>query len=252
MSDTVPGALSRAGHRRRWIAALVLLTLALGAGLYRQRGNVVMALKPVIVDAFHWVYYRSADSTWNNTNWLGTKVLKNPLDMWVFQEIVNETRPDVIVEAGTFWGGSALYLANLFDLLGHGQVVTIDIEEMKGRPRHPRIHYLLGSSTAPEIVAEVKSFLSPQDKVMVILDSDHHKPHVLQELKIYSQLVTKGSYLIVEDTDINGHPVFRSFGPGPMEAIEEFMQTNSDFVADRSREKFLMTHNPKGYLRRIR
>jgi cephalosporin hydroxylase len=87
---------------------------------------------------------------------------------------------------------------------------------------------------------------------MVVLDSDHHMPHVLNELRIYSKLVTKGNYLILEDTNINGHPVDRKFGPGPMEALEAFQREDSDFVSDRSREKFLMTFNPKGYLRKIR
>ena len=87
---------------------------------------------------------------------------------------------------------------------------------------------------------------------MVLLDSDHRMTHVLEELRIYSPLVTLGNYIIVEDTNINGHPVFRSFGPGPMEALEEFLRENRSFISDRSREKFLLTHNPKGYLRRIR
>lgn len=87
---------------------------------------------------------------------------------------------------------------------------------------------------------------------MVILDSDHSKVHVLNELRIYSKLVTKGNYLIVEDTCINGHPVCQGFGPGPMEAVEEFLKENQDFVVDRTREKFYLTFNPKGGLRRIK
>jgi len=85
---------------------------------------------------------------------------------------------------------------------------------------------------------------------MVILDSDHSKGHVLSELKIYSKFVTKGSYIIVEDTNINNHPVFPDFGPGPMEAVEEFLKENKDFSVDRSREKFYLTFNPKGFLQK--
>jgi cephalosporin hydroxylase len=82
-------------------------------------------------------------------------------------------------EAGTFRGGSALFMANMLDLLGQGQVVTIDIEELKNRPQHPRIHYLLGSSTAPETIEKVRGFITPRERVMVVLDSDHHMRHVL-------------------------------------------------------------------------
>ena len=155
-------------------------------------------------------------------------------------------------EAGTFRGGSALFMANMLDLLGQGQVVTIDIEELKNRPQHPRIHYLLGSSTAPETLEKVRGFITPQETVMVVLDSDHHMRHVLNELRIYSKFVTKGNYLILEDTNINGHPVSSGYGPGPMEALKVFQRENSDFVSDLRREKFLVTFNPNGYLIKVR
>ena len=87
---------------------------------------------------------------------------------------------------------------------------------------------------------------------MVILDSDHRKPHVLEELRIYGRLVPKGSYVVVEDSNINGHPVFPGYGPGPMEALEEFLAENKDFAIDETMEKHLMTFNPKGYLRKVR
>lgn len=205
-----------------------------------------------IIDSFARLYYDAGSYTWSNTRWLGTQVVKNPIDLWVFQEIIYETRPDVLVEAGTYLGGSALYFASLFDLLGHGKVVTIDIKDYEARAKHPRVHFLLGSSTDPKIVEKVKTFLSRRDKVMVVLDSDHSKSHVLQELRIYSGLVTRGNYLVVEDTNVNGHPVAVGFGPGPMEAVEEFARESTDFVSDHMREKHMLTHNPKGYLRKVR
>jgi cephalosporin hydroxylase len=179
-------------------------------------------------------------------------VEKSPFDIWVLQEVIYETKPDLIIEAGTWKGGSALFMATYLDLLQHGKVITVDIEHPPNLPQHPRITYLLGSSTAPEIVAQIKSAIGPHDKVLVVLDSDHHRDHVLNELKIYSQLVTTGSYLIVEDTNVNGHPVLAEFGPGPMEALQEFLKTNSSFEIDKSREKFLMTFNPNGYLRKLK
>ena len=87
---------------------------------------------------------------------------------------------------------------------------------------------------------------------MVDLDSNHSKQHVLEEMRAYAPMITIGNYLIVEDTNINGHPVLPEFGPGPMEAVEEFLKENHDFVPDPSREKFLVTFNPGGYLRKVR
>jgi cephalosporin hydroxylase len=158
----------------------------------------------------------------------------------------------MIIETGTAGGGSALFLASVCDSLDHGNVITIDIEAQKDRPKHKRLKYLVGSSTSQEIVQQVRKGIGRKRKVMVILDSDHHKEHVLNELKIYSRFVTPGSYLIVEDTNINGHPVLSSFGPGPMEAIQEFLKDNENFVVDESREKFFLTFNPKGYLEKVK
>lgn len=205
-----------------------------------------------IINHFHRIYYESPHRTRRNTFWLGIKAQKCPLDLWVYQEIIYETRPDIIIETGTAAGGSALFLASICDLLGRGEIISIDIEKKKNRPEHPRVKYLLGSSTSEEIVGEVEALVRAKDRLMTILDSDHHKEHVLRELEIYSKFVTRESYLIVEDTNISGHPVRPKFGAGPMEAVKEFLKTNDDFVIDHSREKFYLTFNPDGYLRRVK
>jgi cephalosporin hydroxylase len=202
------------------------------------------------VDAFHRLYYETSGRTWMKTYWMGLPVMKCPLDLWIYQEILHELRPDLIVECGTLQGGSALFMAGICDLLGCGQVVTIDVAPRANRPNHARISYLTGSSTAPEIVRQVEDRAAGAKSVLVILDSDHHYDHVLDELRSYRQLVTPGSYLIVEDTNINGHPVLFEFGPGPMEAVEEFLREAPEYSVDVSREKFYMTYNPRGFLRR--
>jgi cephalosporin hydroxylase len=114
-----------------------------------------------------------------------------------------------------------------------------------------RVDFLIGSSTDPGIVAEVGRRVKGKS-VLVILDSDHRKDHVLKELNSYADFVNLGSYIIVQDTDTNGHPVLKGYGPGPMEAVEEFLATNDDFVPDRSRERLLLTLHPKGYLKRVK
>ena len=91
----------------------------------------------------------------------------------------------------------------------------------------------------------------PAKTCLVILDSDHSKSHVRAELNIFAAWVSVGSYMIVEDTNLNGHPTYATFGEGPFEAVQEFLAVNANFISDRSKEKFLMTFNPRGYLRRI-
>lgn len=206
-----------------------------------------------LIDRFHRLYYDAAQSggTWYNTYWMGVSTQKCPLDLWVYQEILFKVRPGLIVECGTYAGGSALYLAQLCDLLGRGQVVTIDVED-RARASHPRLSQVIGSSVDPRVVDHVRELAADPGPVLVILDSDHRAGHVLEELRSYAPLVTPGSYLIVEDTNLNGHPVQPGFGPGPMEAVQAFLRENPDFAPDGSREKLLLTFNPSGYLRRIR
>jgi cephalosporin hydroxylase len=211
---------------------------------------IAATLNRIVGNRFHRLYYDSG--IFYNTSWLGAQVLKCPFDLWIYQEIIHEIQPDVVVECGTFQGGSSLFLASVCDLVGHGSILTIDTEQRKGRPQHHRIQYLHGSSTSEKIVEAIERSVQGRDTVIVILDSDHHKEHVLNELRIYSQFVTTGSYLIVEDTNINGHPVRSDFGPGPMEAVEAFLEEDGRFVIDRTREKFILTFNPHGYLRKTR
>ena len=238
-------------HRKiPWLllALTALAFLLLGMGLARR-----LAASPgSIVRAYHRWYHENGGRTYNATFWLGQPAQKCPLDLWVMQEIIHETRPDVIVETGTYKGGSASYFAAIQNLMNHGRVITIDIEDFPGKLEHPRITYLLGSSVDGAILEQVRSMIQPGERVMVLLDSDHSRNHVLEELRLYSPLVTPGCYLVVEDTHFNGHPILPNFGPGPMEALEEFLRGNGDFEIDRGREKFGMSFNPSGYLKRVR
>lgn len=203
-----------------------------------------------ISEQFHELYYESR--VWRNTFWLGVEMQKCPLDLWIYQELLHEVRPRYIVETGTAAGGSALFLASICDLLGVGEIITVDVEERPARPKHARIEYLKGSSVAAETVRAIKERVAGVSPVLVILDSDHSRQHVSRELRLYGEMVTEGSYLIVEDTNVNGHPVFQNHGPGPMEAVESFLRETPQFTPDRDREKFFLTFNPKGYLRKIK
>jgi cephalosporin hydroxylase len=209
-------------------------------------------LKQAVIDLFENIYYDSPKSTWDSTSWLGAPCKKYPTDLWIYQEIIFENKPDLIIETGTLYGGSALYLGSLLDLVGHGRVISIDLEVREARPHHNRVTYVTGSSTESATIAQLEPLLRDSVTRMVILDSDHRKAHVEEELRIYSQYVTPGQYLIVEDSAINGHPVYGKFGPGPFEAIATFLKGTNDFVVDKTREKFFLSANHNGNLRRIR
>jgi cephalosporin hydroxylase len=207
-----------------------------------------------IVADFTTLYYQQP-AYWAGTNWFGVHCVKSPLDLWIYQEILHETRPDLVIETGTWQGGSAFFLASLLDLIQSGRVLSIDLEPRADEyPAHPRISYRGGrSSVDPELLEEVRDEAHASERVMVVLDSDHRKEHVLAELDAYAPLVTLDCYLVCEDTAINGHPIFAAHGAGPAEALTEWLPKHrGQWQVDRRREKFLMTFNPGGFLRKIR
>ncbi len=206
------------------------------------------------VDRFHCLYYYgSADEhqVWVRTFWMNVPCVQCPLDLWVYQEIITELRPDLVVETGTLLGGTTLFLAHALDLVGKGKVVSIDLEDLP-RPAHPRVEYVAGSSTDSALVRRLFAGRPAGETRLVILDSDHSLSHVLAELRLYAPLVTPGSYVIVTDSNVNGHPVFADYGPGPFEAVEAFLRETDEFVIDRTREKHKLTFNPNGYLKRVK
>jgi cephalosporin hydroxylase len=220
--------------------------------LFTRVVQKIPVLKRAAVDLFENIYYDSAKSTWDDMSWLGVPCQKYPTDLWIYQEIISAHKPDLIIETGTLYGGSALYLASLLDLVGHGSVISVDIQTRQDRPPHPRITYVTGSSVSPEVVQQLESLLEGSVTRMVILDSDHRKMHVDEELRIYSRYVTIGQYLIVEDSAVNGHPISARFGPGPFESLASFLRGRDDFKADKTKEKFFLSANHNGYLLRVK
>jgi cephalosporin hydroxylase len=203
-----------------------------------------------IVDDFHRRYYDS--EVWRyDTHWMGTEVQKTPLDLWVYQQLFFDLRPALIIETGSYAGGSAMYMASICDLIDAGRIISIDIAPQEPLPSHPRVEFVTSSSTAAPVVERMRSeAAAASGPVFVILDSDHSYAHVRDELQAYHSLVTPGSYLVVEDTNVNGNPVLDDFGPGPMEALQEFLPAHPEFEVDRYCERFGLTFNPSGYLRR--
>jgi cephalosporin hydroxylase len=219
----------------------------------RPRGAQRLLLRPRLRDriarAFHVAYFSAFPRTVGDTRWLGVNALKLPSDLWIYQELISELRPALVVETGTYRSGSALFLGTVCEALGDGHVVSIDVAA-EARTPHPRVTYLDASSVDPATVDQVRGLLGDDGHVLVILDSDHARDHVLAELRLWAPLVTSGSYLIVEDTNLNGHPVLPNWGPGPAEALERFLDERHDFVPDPVRERYLVTVCPGGFLRK--
>lgn len=189
------------------------------------------------------LYERWGEALFDAT-WFGNTAAKNPGDAWIYQELIFRNKPELIIECGAFKGGGALYLAHLLDLLGRpeGEVISID-KTPYSKVKHPRITWLHGDTVQPDIVDLIK-MRAKGKTVMIILDSDHEATHVKKELAAYANLVSSGQYLIVEDT------WWRWNTGGPHEAVEEFLAHRQDFEIDKSCERYIITNNPGGFLKR--
>jgi cephalosporin hydroxylase len=185
------------------------------------------------------------------SSYFGIHTLKSPLDLWVYQEIIFEKRPDVLLEIGNYHGGSALALAHMLDQLDHGRIIAVDRDQARVDPQarnHPRITWIESDAVAAN--DQVRALLKDGEKVMVLEDSKHSYDNTLAVLRTYQDLVPPGQYFVIEDS-IGHHGLDFGPSPGAYEAIEAFIEENENFAIDRSRESFMITWSPKGFLLRI-
>lgn len=202
-----------------------------------------------------------------NFTWLGRPIIQFPQDMVALQEIIWNIKPNLIIETGIAHGGSLILSASFLQLIGHGEVLGIDIDirehnriEIENHPLAHRIKMIEGSSIDQSVINQVKDIALGKSKILVLLDSNHTHEHVLAELNAYAELTSVGSYCIVYDTaiedmpenyDWNGRP-WNKFD-NPKTAVREFLKGNDQFEVDMEYEnKLLITVAPEGYLKRVK
>jgi cephalosporin hydroxylase len=189
---------------------------------------------------------------WKRTTWLGHPIESAPTDLIAYQQAIASVRPDCIVETGTGDGARTLFLASICDLLDHGQVVSVGEGLSEDLPAHARITYVDAVIDDDATLDRVRALIGPDARTLVVLGSREKAEPTRRSFGAYALLVTVGSYLIVTDTIVNGHPVWTGFGPGPYEALSTLLQRHGEFFADPELERFGLTFNPGGFLRRTR
>src|SRR6266481_6068017 len=203
--------------------------------------------------------------------WLGRPVIQLPEDLIRIQEVINSIRPDVIVESGIAHGGSLIFYASLCKVIGHGRVIGIDIDIRPPNRTAIESHFLSslitlveGDSVDPAVVTHVKSLVNETETVLVLLDSNHTKAHVLAELNAYAPLVSKGSYLVAMDGIMESMAGAPRTQPdwswnNPKRAALEFVQARPEFAIEKP--PFLFnegnvtegaTYWPSGFIKRIK
>jgi cephalosporin hydroxylase len=222
----------------------------------RLRSLVISLYNALFARAVEKLFFHQLVTKTNNfgtSNWLGKPIWQNTFDLWIAQETIYDVKPSLIIECGTNRGGSAYFYAQLFDLMGtDGKVVTVDIEKLHDLS-HPRVTYLVGSSVSEEIAGQIRAMAeAATGPVLVILDSDHSEAHVAKELEIYAPMTSVGSYCLVQDGIIDELFMFRKGRPGPLPALKKYLAKHPEFEIDHERcDRFLITHHPKGWLKRV-
>lgn len=216
---------------------------------YQKRWNTSLA------EWMLYVLHRGEGPYKGRITWMGQLVHKNPVDMWVLQEIIFAVKPQVIVEIGSEVGGSTLYFAHLLDIIGEGKVISIDISRTYFKAKHPQIIVLTGDSSSPEVIKETHR-LCKNKRVLINHDGDHHTEQVFKDLNAYSDLVSLGSYFTIEDGAVDIYEPedlkIPMHGSGPLPAIREFLKTHPEFIIDNSAERYIATLYPQGFLKRIK
>jgi cephalosporin hydroxylase len=189
---------------------------------------------------------------WQQTTWMGHEVPKPPTDLFAYQELISAVEPDWIIETGTGTGGRALFLASICDLHDSGRVISVDARKDDARPAHPRITYVKGDPANGKVVKKIRQQVGADAKGLVILGTRGTAGETITQFRLYEQFVPVGSYVVIEDTVVNGHPVWPDFGPGPAESVKGVVESRGDFVADLSMGKYGLSFNPGGFLKRVR
>jgi cephalosporin hydroxylase len=200
-------------------------------------------------------------SLWKQVHWLGVPVLQWPTDLILMQELITKLRPNCILETGLHLGGTAVFYASILQLLGlEPRVISIDLQvhpdarkNIEASAFARNIHLIEGDSKSESVHQELRRLLGGEKNVLVCLDSDHSYAHTLAELRLFSQYVPVGGYMVLFDTICreladtpNGNPSWTH--DSPMTALVEFLAENPSFASDPDCEKFLVTFAPKGFL----
>lgn len=203
-----------------------------------------------LIADFNNLYYAMGVQTWGMMRWRGVSLLKPPTDMWTYQELIYEIKPDLIIETGSYRGGSALFMRDVLNLVNpSGRIISIDIDDksISEKAKVSGIEFYKGSSIADETLIYLKATIAGLNykRVMVILDSDHSEEHVSKELDLYAPLVTVGSIIVIEDTSPSAND------PGPLKAVHSWELRQRGFRKNVMAEKFMLSFCRDGFWERI-
>jgi len=220
-------------------------------GIKKNKKNMILNLNKKNKDEVINVSIESIDNGHHKVTYRGVKAIRCPFDYLMYQMIISEVKPDLVIEIGTRIGGGAYYIADLLENLGNGIVHTVDIVDEVDSivKRHPRIKFFTEGWVNYDIEL-TKKF----NNILIIEDASHMYQDTLGVLNKFHSIVSKGSYLIVEDGIINEIGLEKKYDGGPLRAIREFLPNHPEFIVDRKWCDMFgknATFNVNGYLKKI-
>ena len=234
------------------LAAVARREVKLAFGAMRPSGDLDSALP--VPDELRLAAIEAVWDTqsWRDATWLGSPLHRFPADLHVYQELLSEVRPRVVVVAGddAGLGGRAAFLATVCDQLGSGHVVAVGTSAVADRLQHPRVTHVEGAADDPAVVEQVEAAVPGPPGALVILGLDEVS-RVIGAFEHYVSMVPVGSYVVVENTVVRGRQVGHTFGPGPYEARDAILSRHGDFVPDPAGERYTLTFNRGGFLKRV-
>jgi len=221
-------------------------------------------IKELYTAGIEWVKASAKNRIPYEIDWLGVPVIQTPEDLVLMQELFFKVQPNFVIETGIAHGGGLIFYASLMELLGKGKVIGVDVnirehnrKAIEAHPLFKRVEIIEGSSISADTILKIKSRVPMKSKVIVCLDSDHTKSHVLKELELYESIINVGGYFVVFDTISSlladcGIAGKKYISNSPKEAVSEFLRKNNKFEVDRSFNKLFVSSSPDGFLRRVK
>ena len=182
-------------------------------------------------------YWRARISQHTDDIYRGRVLQKFPEDLRTYQRIIEECQPDIILELGSYDGGSALWFADqLRALCGGGHVLSVDSRKScpsGSFPEDPDVTFMVGDLTSQVTVDAVGEWLWErygEAEIMVVEDSAHDYGTTLEALTLYSGWVSSGQWFVVEDgivdepsLRVDEHGEVRYWPTGVQNAVAEFL-----------------------------
>jgi cephalosporin hydroxylase len=198
----------------------------------------------------------------------GVPISKLPEDLRVYEHLLWEAAPRVVIELGAMFGGSALWfrdrLASLaaYDRISSPLVISVDTQVERAQETIAREHpdgfegiaFVTGDVLDPELPGRIAELLGDEERCLVVEDTAHTYETTYASLAGFSRFVPEGGFFVVEDGVVDEEQLrIREDWPrGVRAALADWLASDQGrgFRPLPELETYGLTCHPGGYLQR--